>query len=126
MFCRNSYRHPQDQKIRIETGALIVNISSSGRCSDDDPYESHPTLKNGKLEGKAFIYIWQGAKKEREYSCHVATFKDGKLVNMVDFKKGKIVQNNGIKKDILKTIEIYLDKLYSVKCDVNYVIKENL
>ncbi|MDR1285595.1 MAG: hypothetical protein LBJ88_05295 [Campylobacteraceae bacterium] len=68
------------------------------------------TPKNGKLEGEAYMRIY---KKDKMLICQAVTFENG-----------KIVQNVGISDKQLKIIEKYLEKLYHVKCDVNYTVKK--
>jgi hypothetical protein len=92
-----------EAEVIIETKTLYFRIWRHG--SDDQP-KLPPTFKNGRLEGKTYIWIWKGE-----------TFKGGYKVT---FEDGKIVQNGGIKDEQLKIIEEYLEKLYPVRCDVRY------
>jgi hypothetical protein len=98
--------------VTIKTKALSVTISD---YSYNKEYEKvFPIFKNGRLEGEAYATLWDNTNQRHELiKSHAVTFKNG-----------KIVQHDGISEEILKTIAAWLEKLYAVKCDVNYTIKD--
>jgi hypothetical protein len=93
---------------RIRT-KVFSSIHIAGYRYNEEQKKYVSAFKNGRLEGKTKVSVWDD--RHKFIGHYIATFKDG-----------KITQHDGMREDVLKTLEEWLEKFYLVKCDVNDTI----